>query len=123
MRTVAALVRTMDLPSFREPIEAREGNAGRDATDPALPVSLWLYANIRGIGSARGLDRQCKAGRPSQWPCGGVGVNYHALDDEAIVGGDVDRHPGTTRIGVHDAGSSRDQAERTGVEDDRSCHG
>ena len=81
VRTVAALVRIMDLSAFCEPIKAREGNAGRDATDPALLVSPWPYANIRGIGSARELDRQCKEGRPFQWLCGGVTVNYHMLAD------------------------------------------
>jgi transposase len=81
VRTIAALVQTMDLSAFCEPIKAREGNAGRDATDPALLVSLWLYANIRGIGSARELERQCKESRPFQWLCGGVTVNYHLLSD------------------------------------------
>jgi hypothetical protein len=44
-------------------------------------VSLWLYANIRGIGSARQLNRECIDSRPFQWLCGGVGVNYHMLSD------------------------------------------
>ena len=55
VRTVAALVATLDLSRFCEPIKAREGQAGRDATDPQLLVSLWLYGCIRGIGSAREL--------------------------------------------------------------------
>src|ERR1035437_7041616 len=81
VRDFAALVATLDLSGFCEPIKAREGNAGRDSTDPALLVSLWLYGNIRGIGSARELARQCVESRPFQWLCGGVGVNHHLLSD------------------------------------------
>src|ERR1700733_3509247 len=59
VRTVAEVVAKLNLGVFREPIQAREGVAGRDATDPELLVALWLYACIRGIGSARELARRC----------------------------------------------------------------
>jgi hypothetical protein len=52
----------LDLAAFRLPNKAREGVAGRDATDPPLWVSLWLYACVRGIGAARELARQCSKG-------------------------------------------------------------
>lgn len=81
VRAVAALVATMDLSGFCRPIKAREGNAGRDATDPALLVSLWLYANIRGIGSAREVARRCTESKPFEFLCGGVTVNHHLLSD------------------------------------------
>jgi len=81
VRTVAAVVAKLDLSGFREPIKAREGVAGRDATDPELLVSLWLYANIRGIGSARELAQQCQESAPFRWLCGGVGVNHRMLSD------------------------------------------
>ena len=81
VRRVAALVEKMDLSAFREPIKAREGHAGRDATDPALLVALWLYAAIRGCGSARQLARLCTESRPFQWLCGDVNVNHHLLSD------------------------------------------
>ena len=55
VRMVAAVVAKLDLSRFREPIQAREGVAGRDATDPELLVALWLYGCMRGIGSAREL--------------------------------------------------------------------
>src|SRR5208282_3557352 len=64
-----------------EPIKAREGLAGRDATDPRLLVALWLYACIRGIGSARELARRCEESAPFRWLCGGVGVNHRLLSD------------------------------------------
>jgi transposase len=84
VRRVAALVQSLDLSGFCEPIKAREGRAGRDATDPHLLVSLWLYGCIRGIGSARELARRCSAEEgsgPFLWLCGGVSVNHHLLSD------------------------------------------
>lgn len=81
VRTVAAVVAKLDLSAFREPITAREGVAGRDATDPELLVSLWLYGCIRGIGSARELARRCEESAPFRWLCGGVGVNHRMLSD------------------------------------------
>lgn len=89
VRTVAALVEKMDLSAFCEPIKARQGNAGRDATDPALLVALWLYGNIRGIGSARELARRCTESRPFQWLCGGVSVNHHLLSDFRVEHADA----------------------------------
>ena len=81
VRTVAAVVAKLDLSAFREPIKAREGVAGRDATDPELLVTLWLYGCIRGIGSARELARRCEESTPFRWLCGGVGVNHRMLSD------------------------------------------
>lgn len=81
VRTVAAVVAKLDLSAFREAIKAREGVAGRDATDPELLVSLWLYACIRGIGSAGELARRCEESAPFRWLCGGVGVNHRMLSD------------------------------------------
>ena len=50
VRMVMAVVEKLDVSRFSEPIKARDGLAGRDATDPQLLVGLWLYACIRGIG-------------------------------------------------------------------------
>jgi transposase len=69
------------LSGFQESIEAREGVAGRDATDPELLVGLWLYGCIRGIGSARELARRCEESAPFRWLCGGVTVNHRLLSD------------------------------------------
>ena len=81
VRVVAALAAKLDLSAFRERIQAREGVAGRDATDPELLVALWLYACIRGIGSARELARRCEESAPFRWLCGGVSVNHRLLSD------------------------------------------
>jgi Transposase domain (DUF772) len=81
VRMVAAVVAKLDLSRFGEPIQAREGVAGRDATDPELLVALWLYGCIRGIGSARELARRCEESAGFRWLCGGVSVNHRWLSD------------------------------------------
>ena len=67
-----------------EQIKAVERGAGRSANDPRIFFALWLYATLRGVGSARELARRCdpRTGEiPFQWMCGGVSVNYHSLAD------------------------------------------
>jgi transposase len=81
VRMVMALVERLDLSRFAETIKAREGVAGRDATDPRLLVGLWLYGCIRGIGSARELARRCEESAAFRWLCGGVSVNHRLLSD------------------------------------------
>lgn len=84
-RAVWAVVEALDLADFHKPIKARDGVAGRDATDPAVLVALWLYGCVRGIGSARELALRCdpdaEGSRPFLWICGGVTVNHHMLSD------------------------------------------
>jgi transposase len=81
VRQIMEVVEHLDLSAFCQPIKAREGVAGRDATDPKLLVALWLYACVRGIGSARELARQCEENVAFQWLCGGVSVNHRLLSD------------------------------------------
>ena len=81
VRTVMAVVEKLDVSGFCEPIRAREGIAGRDATDPRLLVGLWLYGCVRGIGWARELARQCEENLAFRWLCGGVRVNHRLLSD------------------------------------------
>jgi transposase len=81
VRRVAEVVEHLDLSGFCQPIKAREGVPGRDATDPKLLVSLWLCACVRGIGSAHELARQCQENAAFRWLCGGVSVNHRLLSD------------------------------------------
>lgn len=81
VRMVAAVVERLEVAKFCQPIKAREGVVGRDATDPRLLIGLWLYACIRGIGSARELARRCEESMPFLWLCGGVSVNHRLLSD------------------------------------------
>jgi transposase len=81
VRQIAEVVEHLDLSAFCQPIKAREGVAGRDATDPKLLVALWLYACVRGIGSAHELARQCRENVAFLWLLGGVTVNHRLLSD------------------------------------------
>lgn len=83
-RIVWDYVERLDLSPLYERIKAVEGRAGQSAIDPRILFALWLYATLRGIGSARELDRRCAAEHgevPFQWICGDVSVNYHTLAD------------------------------------------
>jgi transposase len=87
VRIVWAAVCALDLKSWLSEIKAVERHVGRDATDPRLLVALWTFATLKGIGSARELDRLCCECLPYQWLCGGVSVNYHMLSDFRSQGG------------------------------------
>lgn len=92
VRVIAALVATLDLSRFNEPIKAREGTAGRNGTCVQLLVSLWLYGCVRGIGSARELARRCdpvEGNASFRWLCGGVTVNHHLLSDFRVEHADA----------------------------------
>lgn len=82
-RIVWNFVEGLDLSSLLEQIQSVAGEAGRPAIDPRILTALWLYATLRGVGSARELDRRSgKQGEiPFQWICGGVSVNHHTLSD------------------------------------------
>src|SRR3972149_1547027 len=44
-------------------------------------MTLWLYATLKGVGSARELARLCGQHVVYRWICGGVSVNHHTLAD------------------------------------------
>jgi transposase len=81
VRIVWEMVGSYDLRRFYKRIEAVEGGAGRPAIDPAILVTLWLYATTEGVGSARELERLCEEHVAYQWILGGVSINYHTLSD------------------------------------------
>ncbi len=92
VRTVWVYVEGLDLSGLLAKIKAVEGAAGALATDPRILLTLWLYANLRGVGSARELDRRCDPNTgeaPFQWICGGVTLNYHTLADFRVAHGEV----------------------------------
>lgn len=80
-RLVWSFVQGLDLREFYAVIRAREGRAGRGATDPRILIALWLYATIEGVGSAREVARLCYAHDAYRWLRGGVGINHHTLSD------------------------------------------
>ena len=64
VRTVWAAVCKLDLCGWLGEIKAVEGHVGRNATDPRLLLALWVYATVKGIGSARRLDVLCREWLP-----------------------------------------------------------
>jgi transposase len=89
VRAVWAYVQELDLSELLVKIRAVEGGVGASATDPRILLALWLYATLRGIGSARELDRRCWGDIAFQWICGGVSLNYHTLADFRVCHGDI----------------------------------
>jgi len=86
-RAIWELLGKLDVSRFEEPIKAREGSAGRDATDPRILLALWLYAISEGVASARALERLCASHDAYKWICGGVSVNYHLLSEFRVEHG------------------------------------
>jgi len=80
-RLVWKFVCGLELSPLLSQIDAVEGHVGRSATDPRILLTLWLYATIEGVGSARALDRLCESHATYQWIAGGVSLNYHTLSD------------------------------------------
>lgn len=80
-RSVWEFVGKMNLAPLYTRIAAVEGQPGRSPIDPKILMSLWLYATIDGVGSARRLDKLCIHHHAYRWLCGGVSVNYHTLAD------------------------------------------
>ena len=80
-RLVWGYVVRQDLSKLIEAIKARGSNAGRAAIDPRILFALWLYATLDGVGSGREVARLILEHDAYRWICGGVSVNYHALND------------------------------------------
>lgn len=83
-RIVWDYVEGLELGPLYDRIKAVERHPGQPAIDPRILFALWLYATLRGVGSARELARRCnqQTGEVAfQWICGGVSVNYHTLAD------------------------------------------
>jgi transposase len=91
-RLVWDFVCRADLSLLHATIQAVQGVPGRNANDPRILLALWLYATIKGVGSARELARLCERHLAYQWICGDVSMNYHTLADFRVGQGTlVDR--------------------------------
>lgn len=80
-RVVWAYVCSLDLSELYERVQAVESGPGQAPADPRILLALWLYGTLRGIGSARELNRLCQHHAAYRWICGGVSMNYHTLSD------------------------------------------
>jgi transposase len=80
-RLVWGYVERQDWSELEDRIKARGSVPGRRAIDPRILFALWLYATLQGVGSGREIARLSRTHDAYRWICGGVGVNYHALND------------------------------------------
>ena len=87
VRLIWELVLGQDLSALYQKIDAVEGVAGRNASDPKVLFALWLYAATQSVGSARELERLCFEHRAYEWLRGSVPVNYHMLADFRVAHG------------------------------------
>jgi transposase len=88
-REVWDYVEELDLSELYGRVRTTAQASGRPAIDPAILVSLWLYATMEGVGSARLVDRLCKTDLAYLWLLGGVSVNYHTLADFRTEAGEM----------------------------------
>ena len=80
-RLVWSFVESLDLSQFYDRIGARGARRDGRPPIPRFLLSLWLYATIEGIGSARELERLAESDAAYRWLSGGVPLNYHGLAD------------------------------------------
>ncbi|MDO8770283.1 MAG: IS1182 family transposase [Polaromonas sp.] len=80
-RLVWGYVERQDLSALLNAIKARGAAPGRKAIDPRVLFALWLYATLDGVASGREIARLSQEHDAYRWICGGVSVNYHALND------------------------------------------
>ena len=122
-RSVWELVGRLDLGLYHAQIEAVEGGAGRNHTDPQLLVSLWLYTYSRGISSAREVARQCEFEPGFQWLCGLQAISHRtlsgfrsenkaALDDLFVQVLGMLSAEGLIMFGTSDTGWNQNQSQR-----------
>ena len=80
-RLVWGYVERQDRSALLDGIKARGAASGRRVIDPRILFALWLYATLDGVGSGREVTRLSREHDAYRWICGGVQVNYHALND------------------------------------------
>jgi transposase len=75
----------LDLTAFYASIKVDLNQPGRPASDPQVLLSLWVYATVEGIGSARRLATLSEEHNIYRWIRGGVPVDYHLLAEFRVT--------------------------------------
>ena len=81
IRGVWEVVSALDWGAYLSRFRARGSGAGRPALDPRSLATLWVWALLEGIGSARALARRCETDLACRWALGGEQVSHHTLSD------------------------------------------
>ena len=69
-RLFASVVDRLDLSRFTVDVKSVEHGGGRPVFCPSMLLTLWLYATLRGIGSARELERLTTSDDGFKWIVG-----------------------------------------------------
>jgi transposase len=78
-RLIVAFVAKLDFRPLYATIKSRGERPGAPAFRPELLFSLWLFATVEGVASARRLEVLCGRDLAYRWLCGGPSPNYHTL--------------------------------------------
>lgn len=80
-RDVWAFVERLDLSELLAKIKSVPGVAGAPAVDPRILVAIWMFATVKGVGSARALAKLCEEHLAFRWLAGGVSLCHKTLSD------------------------------------------
>src|SRR5436853_1498012 len=75
-RLIVQFVEGLDFSVLYAAIKARETLPGASAFRPELLFSLWLFATVEGVPSARRLAVLCRRDLAYRWICGGPAPSY-----------------------------------------------
>jgi transposase len=67
VRTIDAIVSSLDLRPFHTRWKAVEGRAGKPITSPQMLLTLWIYAVSEGVGSALEIERRTRSDSAFAW--------------------------------------------------------
>jgi transposase len=87
-RLLVGFVAGLDFSALHATIKARAERPGAPAFRPELLFSLWLFATVEGVASARRLEVLCERDLAYRWICGGPSPNYHTLSTFYAAHGD-----------------------------------
>lgn len=88
-RMLWSILGTLNLTAFGSQCGSTEGKAGRSLKSPRMMLTLWLYAIIGGIGSAREIARRIQTDMAYRWIVGGLQVGHHKLSEFRVGYGEA----------------------------------
>jgi transposase len=79
----------MDLAAFSKGCESVEGAAGRSLKSPRMLLTLWLYALVQAVGSAREIARLVVSDMAYRWIVGNVDISHQKLSQFRVGHGEA----------------------------------
>lgn len=80
-RTVVEFVESLDLSSLYKGIRTFKHDVGSPTTCPKILLSLWIYAYLDAVSSARKIDRLCQEHIAYRWIAGKAPINHTMLSE------------------------------------------